>query len=107
MSSTLLQINFTFTMSIETYVAMACQAATSIAKVKGLQWKIWLLNETEQRAGGIYLFASTDAAQDYVAGPIITQLRQLPTITNFSTNLFDTVNEATALTHGPIAVTNS
>lgn len=64
---TLLQIDFPFTGPWGEALAQAMPLlARSIADEPGLIWKIWTENPTEQRAGGIYLFADADAANRYL-----------------------------------------
>jgi hypothetical protein len=66
MSVTLLQFDFPF--AGPWAGAMTAQLeglAKDIAAEDGLIWKIWTENESQQRAGGIYLFANAAAAERY------------------------------------------
>jgi Putative mono-oxygenase ydhR len=47
------------------------EAATIIASVEGLIWKIWILREEESEMGGMYLFANREAAEAYLKQPVI------------------------------------
>lgn len=107
MSKTIVQINFTFNMPVADYIAMASQAAEAVAAVQGMQWKIWILNEETQEAGGIYLFENSAVTRAYVQGPIITQLRRYPAIANFSVKFFHVVEEGTKITRGPIGISEA
>ena len=49
-------------------------AAQPIADIPGLRWKIWLMKEKEQTAGGTYLFENEAALQSYMAGPILAAM---------------------------------
>lgn len=66
MTTTLLQIDFPFedpwgrSMS-----ATLEELGDDLAREEGLVWKIWTENETEHRAGGIYLFADDASAERY------------------------------------------
>ena len=46
----ILQINYKFTVSRAEFESGFDAIAAEIAKVPGLRWKIWLLNEAESRA---------------------------------------------------------
>jgi hypothetical protein len=40
--------------------------ASEIGKTPGLLWKVWTENRKAERAGGTYLFSSSQAAQAYL-----------------------------------------
>ncbi len=65
MSPTILQINFCLDMSRADYEALTLPMAGPLAETAGLAWKVWLLDEANQEAGGIYLFDCGDAAHDF------------------------------------------
>lgn len=104
MSPTILQINYKLNMSKADYVAAAGRAAQPIAAAPGLQWKVWLMNETESEAGGIYLFDSLESAQSFLQGPIFTALKQNPKITDVTFKLFEAVETLSQITRGPIGL---
>ena len=56
MAARVLQLNFKFSISGAEYEQAAASLASEFADVAGLRWKVWLLNESESEAGGIYLF---------------------------------------------------
>ena len=73
-------------------------------EVKGLLWKIWLMNEAEKSAGGIYLFKDSASAQAYVNGDIV---RAAPTCTecsvyDMSVRTWDILPKHTKITLGPV-----
>lgn len=47
-------------------------------EVKGLLWKIWLMNSADKSAGGIYLFRDARSATAYINGPIVAAARKCP-----------------------------
>ncbi|MBJ2151113.1 MULTISPECIES: monooxygenase [Paracoccaceae] len=66
MSVTLLQFDFPFTGPWGAGMTAAMEdLAQDIAGEPGLLWKIWTENQDSGRAGGVYLFASADAAEAY------------------------------------------
>ena len=56
MSGMLLQLNFKYNVSPADYEGAVSPLADKFAAVPGLRWKIWMINEAESEAGGIYLF---------------------------------------------------
>lgn len=78
--------------------------ASAIASVPGLQWKIWIGNEVDSEAGGVYLFEDEASALAYLNGSIFSQVRNNPGFTEVTTKLYD-INEAYSLiTNAPLPV---
>ena len=102
MSEKILQLNLNFSISRTELETAWREAAQPIADVPGLRWKVWLMNEAEQEAGGIYLFESEAAAQSYLAGPIVAALKFSPAVSNISAKLFDVLESHSAITRGPV-----
>src|SRR5438270_13445687 len=75
MSSTVLQINYKLNGSREEYESENLPYAQPIAAVHGLRWKVWIINEDRGEAGGIYLFDSKAAAQAFVDGPMVAEMK--------------------------------
>lgn len=99
-----LQVNFKLNVSSAEYQEMCKSLARAFADVPGLQWKVWLLNEQEKEAGGIYLFNSEQALNDYLSGPIATQVKGHPALRDITVKRFDVMDEVTAVTRGPVSV---
>jgi hypothetical protein len=76
--------------------------AEPIAAVSGLRWKIWSLNADESEFAGIYLFDNAETAQAYMEGPIIAQVAEHPALSDISAKQFDTLDEFSVITHGPV-----
>lgn len=102
MANQILQVNLKFSIPRADLATAWLGAAQPIADTPGLQWKIWLMNEAENEAGGIYLFDSKDAVQAYMAGPIVASLKESPVISNISVKLFDVLPEHSAVTRAPL-----
>jgi len=98
----ILQINFTLNASAAEYRRICESVAQTIADVPGLVWKVWLLNEQESEAGGIYLFQDEQSLAAYLSSPIIAEIKTLPQLREISAKRFDTMPEVTAVTRGPI-----
>ena len=102
MSLKLLQVNVKFSIPRGDLEAAWLGAAQPIADLPGLRWKVWLMNEAEGEAGGVYLFESEGAAQAYLEGPIVAALKASPAVSNISAKLFDVLEGHTAITRGPV-----
>lgn len=62
----LFQVDFPFTGPWGAEMATAMEGlAKDIATEPGLIWKIWTENADTKRAGGIYMFATAEAAEAY------------------------------------------
>ncbi len=104
MSTKILQVNFNFSISGADYHAAVTQLAPDIAKVPGLLWKVWLINEADREAGGIYLFADQQSLQAYLDGPIVAGLMSNPVFSNISAKIFDTFADLGGVTRAPLSV---
>lgn len=102
MSARILQINFTFNVSREAYEATVSPMADAFAAVPGCQWKIWLMNEANREAGGIYLFEDDASLQAYLVSPLVAQVTSHPALSGFSVKQFDVMEAVTKVTHGPV-----
>jgi hypothetical protein len=102
MALTVVQINFKLTMSGKEYEQAIAPLAQVVADVAGLQWKIWLLNEYSHEAGGIYLFEDEDAANAFLNGPLVAQVKSAPSIADLCVAQFAVLSTLTAITRGPV-----
>lgn len=102
MTPKILQVNLKFSISRTELETAWLQAAQPVSDTPGLVWKIWLINEGEHEAGGIYLFESEAAAQAYMAGPIVAALKSSPAVSEITAKLFDVIDAHTAITRGPV-----
>ena len=99
----ILQVNLKFSIARADLAAAWLGAAQPIAETPGLDWKVWLMNEAEHEAGGIYLFESRAAAEAYLAGPIVAALKSSPAISDISAKLFDVMPDHSAITRAPLS----
>jgi hypothetical protein len=102
MSKTVLQINFKFSVSPAELAEAFAPLAEPIAKVPGLRWKIWSLNEATSEFAGIYLFDDADSVQVYLEGPIIAEVSKHPALSDISVKQFGVIDEFSAITRGPV-----
>jgi len=102
MSGTLLQINFKFNVPRADYEQAVSPLAGEYAKLAGLQWKIWLMNESDNEAGGIMMFKDEASAKAYVKGPLAAKVTGHPALSDFSVKTFEVMKAETAITRGPV-----
>src|ERR1700750_1806915 len=98
----ILQINFKINVLACEYQKIAGSVAQTIADAPGLVWKVWLLNEQDGEAGGIYLFQDEQSLTAYLSSPVIAQINSLPQLREISAKIFETIPDVTAVTRGPI-----
>ena len=101
MAAKLLQINFKFNVTGDEYEEMAAQLAGAFAEVDGLRWKIWIMNQAQSEAGGIYLFDGEASLESFLAGPLAAQVSGHPALSEMSVKPFDVLSDPTATTRGP------
>jgi hypothetical protein len=102
MSGIMLQVNFKFSVSKEEYEQAVSPLADKFANVPGLKWKIWILNEEDSEAGGIYIFENQAAVDSYLAGPLAETVKTHPALSNFSIKQFAIMKDITKVTRGPV-----
>ena len=104
MSARILQLNFKFDLSPAEYEAAVSPLAGDFAEVPGLQWKVWLMNELDLEAGGIYVFDDQASLDAYLEGELAAVVMAHPALTDFEAKQFDVMDAPTAVTRGPIGV---
>lgn len=98
----LLQINYQLNSAVSDFLQESRPAAIAIANIPGLKWKIWLMNETDDQGGGIYLFDNAEARTSFINGPIIAKLKSHPSVRNVSIKEFDISEDLSSTTRAPI-----
>jgi hypothetical protein len=103
----ILQINFKFKTprpELEKHFLHSAPKFGPNGEVKGLLWKIWLVNEAEKSAGGIYLFKDDASVQAFLKGEIFAALRECPICSAYDieTKVWDILPEHTRITRGPV-----
>jgi Putative mono-oxygenase ydhR len=102
---TILQINYTFSGSRADHTVLVTPFAEPIAAVPGLIWKVWLMNEADNEAGGIYLFECHAAAVEFLNSPAVEGFVALPPISDVTAKMFEAVASLSQITRGPLTVT--
>jgi hypothetical protein len=99
---TLLHLRFKLRVPPDVLLANSREAATKIALVEGLIWKIWVSREEEFEMGGIYLFADRETAEAYRDHPIVQAVRSNPDVLSSESQLWDVESSLSALTRAPL-----
>ena len=102
MSGRLLQLNFNFNVTGAEYHAAVSSLADDFAALDGLIWKVWMINEDEGVAGGIYLFDSESSVKAYLDGPLAAGVISHPALSDFSVKTFDVMEDLTKVTRGSL-----
>jgi hypothetical protein len=97
-----LQLRFNLRVPPDVLIAQSREAATIIASVEGLIWKIWVLQEEEFEMGGMYLFANRQTAEAYLNHPIIQAVRSNPAVVSTESKMWDVESSLSALTRAPL-----
>ena len=99
---TVLYLRFRLQVPPDVLLAQRREAATIIASVEGLIWKIWFLREEEFEMGGMYLFANRETAEAYLNHPVIQALCINPAVVSNQSQLWDVDRSLSALTRAPL-----
>jgi Putative mono-oxygenase ydhR len=102
MAVKILQVNFKLKVSTAEYGELCQSIAQAYADVPGLRWKVWILNEQAKEAGGIYLFESEQALNNFLSGPLAAKVKSMPALYDLSAKTFDVLEQVTATTRGPV-----
>ena len=102
MSAKILQINFRLNVPGPEFEQIASSLAGEFAQLPGLRWKIWLMNEAEREAGGIYLFEDESSLAAYLEGPLAGAVMAHPALSDLTAKQFDVIEECTDITRGPV-----
>jgi len=99
---TVLHLRFKLRVPPDALLAHSREAATIIASVDGLIWKIWVWQDEEFNMGGIYLFADRETAEAYLNHPVVQAVRSNPAVVSSQSQLWDVESSLSALTRAPL-----
>lgn len=101
----ILQVNFKFKIprpELEKFFLEVAPRFGPSGDVKGLLWKIWLVNEAEKSSAGIYLFEDDASVETFLKGEIVAELKSNPAVSDVEAKVFDILPEPTKITRGPV-----
>jgi len=99
---TVLHLRFKLRVPPDVLLAHSREAASIIASVNGLIWKIWVAQKEGSEMGGIYLFADRQAAEAYLNGPVIQAVRSNPAVVSSQSEFWEVESSLSAVTRGPV-----
>jgi uncharacterized OsmC-like protein len=99
----ILEIDFTYNVSDEEYVAAVSPLAEEFAAVDGLVWKIWTQNVESDRAGAVLLFRDEAARQAFLESELAATVMNHPALSDFRVTPYTVLGAETHITHGPVA----
>jgi hypothetical protein len=102
MAKKILITKFNYSMSTGEFKKILPLVAPEFSKIPGCSWKIWLLNEDNKEAGGIYLFESATDLDQFLESNLFMSVRKNKAFTNLQTNISGIAEEASVITGGPL-----
>ena len=99
---TVLHLRFKLRVPPRAILAQSREAATVIASVEGMIWKIWVSQEEECEIGGMYLFGNRETAEAYLNHPVVQAVRSNPAVLSTQSQLWDVDSSLSALTRAPL-----
>ena len=102
--STYIVLHLSFKLRVPPHLLLAesREAASFIATVESLIWKIWIFQEEAFEMGGMYLFANREAAEAYLNHPIVQAVRLNPNVISTHSQLWNVENSLSFLTRAPL-----
>src|SRR5262245_49331780 len=102
MAHQILQVNFKFNVAREQYENTVEPMAQDFANVPGCLWKVWLMNDKESEAGGIYLFADESAVETFKGSPLVAAVLSHPALSDYSIKQFEVLEQISRVTRAPL-----
>ena len=99
---TVLHLRFKLRVPPHVLLGQSREAATTIASVEGLIWKIWIMQEEEYEMGGMYLFANRETAEAHLNHPVIQAVRSNPAVVSAQSQLWGVESSLSAVTRAPL-----
>jgi putative monooxygenase ydhR len=97
----ILIVNFNLDgLSEEDFASSADELAPAFAAVPGLASKVWLADRAEGIFGGVYMFESEQAVDEYLASDLFAGIGATPGLVNISVRRFGVLDGPTRVTRG-------
>lgn len=97
-----LYLRFKLRVPPHAFLAHSQEAATIIASLEGLIFKIWIFQEEQLEIGGVYLFANRETAEAYLKHPVVQAVCSNPAVVSTHSQLWDVESSLSALTRTPV-----
>jgi len=93
---------FTYSMPAEELKKIMPGVAPRFSEIPGCSWKIWLINEDQREAGGVYLFESAMELEQFLNSNLFASVANNPAFSNLQTNTFSVAEAASVITGAPL-----
>ena len=93
---------FNYSMPTEEMKKIMPAVAPKFSEIPGCTWKIWLLNEDDKEAGGVYLFESARELDQFRDSSLFASVANNPAFSNLETNTFGVSETASVITGAPL-----
>jgi len=101
---TMLQVNFTYNVPTEEYIAEVSPLAEQFAAAQGLRWKIWALDEENSQFSGVLFFDTPEDVQSFVESELAETLMSHPALSDFSVMPYSILGAESLTTHAPVGM---
>ena len=102
MAKKVLTTKFNYGMPTEELKRIMPAVAPKFSKIPGCCWKIWLINEDQKEAGGVYQFESDTELEQFLNSNLFASVANNPDFSNLETNTFDIEETASIITGAPL-----
>jgi hypothetical protein len=102
MSQGILQITIKFDLSRDEFEDICSAITSEISATPDLRCRVWLLNEIEREARGIYLFDDASAAQTVFDGLVAAEIASSRAFSDVSVKRFDVLDEPSVIGRAPV-----
>ncbi len=101
---TMLQINFTYNVPVEEYIAEVAPLAEQFAAAAGLRWKIWALDEENSQFSGILFFDTAEDVQTFVESELAEAILSHPALSDFVVTPYGILGAESLVTRAPVGL---
>jgi hypothetical protein len=102
MTKKILTTKFNYSMSTEGLKKIMPATALKFLEIPGCCWKIWLINEDQKEAGGVYLFESATELEQFLNSSLFASVANNPEFSNLQINTLDVAEAASVITGAPL-----
>ena len=99
---TMLQVNFTYNVPTDDYIAEVSPLAEQFADADGLRWKIWALDEANSQFSGILFFDTPEDVQTFVESDLAATILNHPALSDFAVTPYSILGAESLATRAPV-----
>ncbi|MCB0083964.1 MAG: YdhR family protein, partial [Caldilineaceae bacterium] len=99
---TMLQVNFSYNVPTDDYIAAVSPLAEQFAAAEGLRWKIWALDEEKSQFSGILFFDTPEDVQTFVESDLAATILNHPALSDFAVTPYSILGAESLATRAPV-----